>query len=74
MELRVNARVVDVAVWDADPVLPTARPADPGRIGRHGLEIVAAATETLLMEQEPVGKRITARLTLSAAPTGSPLT
>jgi two-component sensor histidine kinase len=74
MELRVNARVVDVAVWDADPVLPTAQLADPGRIGQHGLEIVAAATETLLMEQKPDGKRITARLALSAAPAGSPLT
>jgi anti-sigma regulatory factor (Ser/Thr protein kinase) len=74
MELRLGARVVDVVVRDGDPVLPAVRAADPGRIGQHGLEIVEAVTETLLMEQEAVGKRITARLALSPAPTDSPRT
>jgi hypothetical protein len=48
--------------------VPEARPADPGRIGQHGLEIVKVATEELLIEQEPVGKRITARIALSDTP------
>ncbi|MFE6098007.1 ATP-binding protein [Streptomyces massasporeus] len=65
MELRISARVVEVVVWDSEPTVPAARPADPGRIGQHGLEIVKVATEALLIEQEPVGKRITARLALS---------
>ncbi|MFD8222967.1 ATP-binding protein [Streptomyces massasporeus] len=65
MELRISARIVEVVVWDSEPTVPAARPADPGRIGQHGLEIVKAATETLLIEQEPVGKRITARIPLS---------
>ncbi|MDQ0933231.1 ATP-binding protein [Streptomyces turgidiscabies] len=65
MELRVNAHAVDVVVWDSDPLVPAARAADPGRIGQHGLEIVKAVTEDLLIEQEPVGKRVTARIALS---------
>ncbi|MFE5896921.1 ATP-binding protein [Streptomyces sp. NPDC056488] len=65
MELRATAEVVDVVVWDSDPTLPTPRAADPGRVGQHGMEIVRAVTEELFVEQEPVGKRITARIALS---------
>ncbi|MGW0611382.1 ATP-binding protein [Streptomyces sp. NPDC002788] len=68
MELRLTARVVEIVVWDSDPTLPAARPADPGRIGQHGLEIVKAVTEDLFMEQEPVGKRITARIAVCDTP------
>ena len=65
MELRITAHAVDVVVWDSDPTVPAARPADPDRIGQHGLEIVKAVTAELFVEQEPVGKRITARLLLA---------
>jgi anti-sigma regulatory factor (Ser/Thr protein kinase) len=68
MELRLTARAMDVVVWDSEPAVPAARTADPGGIGQHGLEIVKAVTEKLLMEQEPVGKRITARIALSDTP------
>lgn len=68
MELRITGRAVDVVVWDSDPTVPAARAADPGRIGQHGLEIVKAVTEDLFIEQEPVGKRITARIALSQTP------
>ncbi|MGW7494777.1 ATP-binding protein [Streptomyces luteogriseus] len=68
MELLLTARVVEVVVWDSEPTVPVAQPADPGRIGQHGLEIVKVATEELLIEQEPVGKRITARIALSDTP------
>ncbi|WP_234443276.1 ATP-binding protein [Streptomyces cellulosae] len=64
MELRISAHAVDVVVWDSDPTVPVARAADPDRIGQHGLEIVKAVTEWLFTEQEPVGKRITARIAL----------
>ncbi|MGV9557289.1 ATP-binding protein [Streptomyces sp. NPDC003401] len=67
MELRINGRAVEIVVWDSDPTVPTARAADPDRIGQHGLEIVKAVTENLFVEQEPVGKRITARLALTDA-------
>ncbi|MGW7244090.1 ATP-binding protein [Streptomyces sp. NPDC054804] len=68
MELRLTAHLVDVVVWDSDPMVPAARAADPDRIGQHGLEIVKAVTAELLIEQQPVGKRITARIALSDAP------
>jgi anti-sigma regulatory factor (Ser/Thr protein kinase) len=68
MELRITGRVVEVVVWDSDHTVPAARPAHPGRIGQHGLEIVKAVTEDLFIEQEPVGKRITARIAPSRTP------
>ncbi|MFF4016619.1 ATP-binding protein [Streptomyces sp. NPDC001843] len=71
MELRINAHAVDVVVWDSDPTVPAARAADPGRIGQHGLEIVKAVTDDLFIEQEPVGKHITARIALSDTPSSA---
>ncbi|MET9932354.1 MULTISPECIES: ATP-binding protein [unclassified Streptomyces] len=65
MELRITADMVDVVIWDSDPAIPSVRPADPGRVGQHGMEIIQAVTEELFIEQEPVGKRITARITLT---------
>jgi anti-sigma regulatory factor (Ser/Thr protein kinase) len=65
LELRINAHAVDVVVWDSDRTVPAARASDPERIGQHGLEIVKAVSEKLFTEQEPAGKRITARLALS---------
>ncbi|QGV82428.1 ATP-binding protein [Streptomyces ficellus] len=65
MQLRITDATVDVIVWDSDPTAPEARAADPGRIGQHGLEIVKAIAEDLHIRQEPVGKRITARIALA---------
>lgn len=64
MELRIVGAVVEVVVWDSDPVLPVARAADAGRVGQHGLEIVMAVAQGFEVEREPVGKRITARIAL----------
>ncbi|MFB9463836.1 ATP-binding protein [Streptomyces cinereospinus] len=64
LRLRIAGGVVEVEVWDSDPVLPTARRADPQRIGQHGLEIVKAIAHDLTMCPERVGKRITASITL----------
>ncbi|MFF1444950.1 ATP-binding protein [Streptomyces sp. NPDC058295] len=69
VELGINIHTVDVVVWDSDPFMPAARTTDPDRIGQHGLEIVQAVSQTLLIEQQPVGKRITARITLFDPPT-----
>ncbi|WP_369193265.1 ATP-binding protein [Streptomyces djakartensis] len=68
MELRITSRAVEAVVWDSDPRVPAAQPADPVRIGQHGLEIVKAVTEDLLIERAPIGKRITARIPLSDTP------
>ncbi|MEU6587671.1 ATP-binding protein [Streptomyces sp. NPDC046881] len=68
LDLRVTGGVVEVAVWDSDPVLPVARAADAGRVGQHGLEIVMAVSQGFEAQREPVGKRITARLALADDP------
>ncbi|MDW8808479.1 ATP-binding protein [Streptomyces scabiei] len=68
MELRITADSVEIVVWDSDPTVPSARAADPDRVGQHGLEIVKAVTEDLFVEQASVGKRITARVALSDPP------
>ncbi|MEU5798805.1 ATP-binding protein [Streptomyces sp. NPDC047813] len=65
MDLRVEDGMIEIAVWDSDPVLPEAKAADAGRIGQHGLEIVKAVTHSLDAHPTPVGKRITARLPLT---------
>ncbi|MEU6366517.1 ATP-binding protein [Streptomyces sp. NPDC046931] len=71
LELRVTGVVVEVVVWDSDPVLPVARAADAGRVGQHGLEIVMAVAQGFEAQREPVGKRITARLALLDDPNGA---
>ncbi|WP_051790238.1 ATP-binding protein [Streptomyces sp. NRRL S-1022] len=71
LDLRVTDEVVEVVVWDSDPVLPVARAADPGRVGQHGLEIVMAVVQGFEAKREPVGKRITARIALFDDPHGS---
>ncbi|MEU6769804.1 ATP-binding protein [Streptomyces sp. NPDC046759] len=70
LDLRIAGDLVEVQVWDSDPVLPVARAADVGRVGQHGLEIVMAVCQAFEATREPVGKRITARLALTDDPLG----
>ncbi|MGW5636221.1 ATP-binding protein [Streptomyces sp. NPDC003832] len=65
MDLRIVGDLVEVVVWDSEPMLPLARGADPGRVGRHGLEIVMAVADGFEVSREPVGKRVTARVALT---------
>ncbi|MEU1280928.1 ATP-binding protein [Streptomyces sp. NPDC005805] len=62
VDVELDDSGVTVAVWDSGTALPTVHPADPGRIGQHGLEIVMALCEGFAVRREPVGKRITVRL------------
>ncbi|MFD3730432.1 ATP-binding protein [Streptomyces sp. NPDC058632] len=55
---------LSVTVRDGDTTLPRRRPADPRRVGQHGLEIVAALSQDVDVQREPTGKRITARISL----------
>ncbi|MEV6997672.1 ATP-binding protein [Streptomyces sp. NPDC093982] len=71
MHLAVDGDVVEVVVWDSDPVLPVARAADAGRVGQHRLEIVRAIAESFGAQREPVGKRVTARIALAEQPSGA---
>ncbi|MGV9761467.1 ATP-binding protein [Streptomyces tricolor] len=70
MHLRIAGSLVEVTVWDSEPVMPMARAADPGRVGQHGLEIVMAVSQGFEVQREPVGKRITARIALADDPGG----
>ncbi|MGW4560942.1 ATP-binding protein [Streptomyces sp. NPDC004561] len=62
--LRLTGEVIEVQVWDSDPVLPTVRAANPRRVGQHGLEIVRAVAVGLSARREGTGKRVTATLPL----------
>ncbi|MFF9112006.1 MULTISPECIES: ATP-binding protein [unclassified Streptomyces] len=71
LDLRICGNLVEIVVWDTDPVLPIARTGDAGRVGQHGLEIVMAVAQGFEVQREPVGKRITARLALADDPGGA---
>ncbi|MFF8093026.1 ATP-binding protein [Streptomyces sp. NPDC016675] len=53
-----------VTVRDGGTTLPVRRSADPGRVGQHGLEIVAALSQSLEIRPEAAGKRVTALIAL----------
>ncbi|WP_318217044.1 ATP-binding protein [Streptomyces sp. SCL15-6] len=71
VDLELAEDRVEVSVWDSDPVLPVPVPvpaaSDPGRVGRHGLEIVMAVCQTYEVRRETVGKRTTAAVRLADA-------
>lgn len=67
VDLELTEDRVEVTVWDSDPVLPVAETTDPGRIGRHGLEIVMAVCQSFEVHREPVGKRMRAAVRLADA-------
>ncbi|GAA5215529.1 ATP-binding protein [Streptomyces thinghirensis] len=67
VDLELAEDRVEVTVWDSDPVLPVAESTDPGRIGRHGLEIVMAVCQSFEVHREPVGKRMRAAVRLADA-------
>ncbi|PTH90640.1 ATP-binding protein [Streptomyces sp. A244] len=72
LDLEISDGAVEVSVWDTDPTLPVAQSPDPGQVGQHGLEIVIGVCRSFEMRREPVGKRITAAITLADDPGGNP--
>ncbi|MFG2790246.1 ATP-binding protein [Streptomyces sp. NPDC048419] len=66
LDLEPVGDALDITVWDSSLTLPTVAPPEPGRVGKHGLEIVAALSEELQARRTPIGKRITARVRLTA--------
>ncbi|MDH6605623.1 signal transduction histidine kinase [Streptomyces sp. SAI-208] len=68
MELRVTGAGLEIVVGDSSPTLPSAQPADPGRVGRHGLEIVRAIAQDVVVQRLALGKRVTARIALTDSP------
>lgn len=70
LTLRVEDGAVQVSVWDSGTKLPLVLPADPTRVGQHGLEIVMAVCRSFAVHREPVGKRITVSIVLADDPGG----
>ncbi|CAL9350973.1 ATP-binding protein [Streptomyces sp. enrichment culture] len=69
LELRTaeHNRVVRITVRDSSPAVPRPQPADPRRIGGHGLEIVEAISSRLVVRHAGDGKEITADVPLRQA-------
>ncbi|MEV0126276.1 ATP-binding protein [Streptomyces sp. NPDC050703] len=65
LALEVVGGAVRVSVWDSSATLPTVLEPDPGRIGQHGLEVVAALCDSFTAEREPLGKRVTAIISMA---------
>ncbi|MFD7683073.1 ATP-binding protein [Streptomyces sp. NPDC060187] len=68
LHLRVVDAVLQIHLSDGNPVLPAPRPADPARVGQHGLEIVTALAQHVTVQATPAGKRVTAIVALSTVP------
>ncbi|WP_217140001.1 ATP-binding protein [Streptomyces sp. AC627_RSS907] len=65
LELEGTDATVTVTVYDSSGALPRRFPRDPERVGRHGLEIVHALAESVVVERVPVGKRVRAVVRLT---------
>ncbi|MFF3020036.1 hypothetical protein [Streptomyces sp. NPDC057939] len=57
-----------LSVWDNNPDLPSIWPHDPYRIGRQGLSIVVAVSDSVRIHPAGIGKRITASVALAHDP------
>ncbi|MEU4618136.1 ATP-binding protein [Streptomyces umbrinus] len=73
LDLEVSDGAVEISVWDTEETLPAACPADPGRVGQHGLEIAMAVCRSIEVRREPVGKRVKAAVVLADDPGGNPV-
>lgn len=70
---RADGTRLVITVRDAAGALPVIATGAPERIGRHGLEIVHALSESVQVRREPPGKRVTATVALvraGASPAG----
>lgn len=70
LELEGTDRLVAVTVYDSSSTLPLRFARDPGRLGRHGMEIVHVLCDRLSAERVPVGKRVRAEFDLEPAGSG----
>ncbi|MFG3550537.1 ATP-binding protein [Streptomyces sp. NPDC047725] len=66
LELEGTDELVAVTVYDSSGTVPRRFPCDPERVGRHGLEIVHALADTVVVELVPVGKRVRAVVPVTA--------
>lgn len=65
--LEITGDRLRITVRDSSTVLPTFPAPDPARVGRHGMEIIAAVSRVLSITHRPEGgKHITVDLGLLA--------
>lgn len=62
VDVELSGPVLEITVSDTSPVLPVVLPADPARVGGHGLEIVAAVCDGFEAWPELSGKHVRARI------------
>ncbi|MFF4360126.1 ATP-binding protein [Streptomyces sp. NPDC001604] len=67
LELEGTDTSITVCVYDSSAALPRRFPRDPERVGRHGLEIVHVLARQVTVERVPVGKRVSAVVSLTSA-------
>jgi anti-sigma regulatory factor (Ser/Thr protein kinase) len=67
LELEGTDVSITVCVYDSSAALPRRFPRDPERVGRHGLEIVHVLARQVTVERVPVGKRVSAVVSLTNA-------
>ncbi|MEU5286708.1 ATP-binding protein [Streptomyces sp. CA-278952] len=72
LDLETDGSMLGITMWDSGSVLPAASPADPTRVGQHGLELVLMVCQSFEIRREPVGKRVRVQLSLHDSPSGNP--
>ncbi|MDO0929337.1 ATP-binding protein [Streptomyces sp. TG1A-8] len=65
MTLRLSGEELAITVWDTSAEEPVARGADPRRVGGHGLHLVHAVSDRVVVAPHPTGKQVTAHLRLA---------
>jgi anti-sigma regulatory factor (Ser/Thr protein kinase) len=62
--LQLSASTLAITVWDTSPEEPVVRKGDRHRVGGHGLHLVHAVSDTVVVGFRTVGKQITAHMRL----------
>ncbi|MGW7587742.1 ATP-binding protein [Streptomyces rubiginosohelvolus] len=64
LDVESDGTMLSITMWDSGAVLPSPSPADPSRIGQHGLELVLAVCQSFELRREAVGKRVSVQTAL----------
>jgi anti-sigma regulatory factor (Ser/Thr protein kinase) len=70
--LRLSREELEVTVWDTSAEVPAMRQGDRQRVGGHGLRLVHAVSDRVVVAPSPSGKQITACLRLAPDASGTP--
>ncbi|MFF8983764.1 ATP-binding protein [Streptomyces globisporus] len=64
LDVESDGTMLSITMWDSGAVLPSPSPADPTRVGQHGLELVLAVCQSFELRREAVGKRVSVQIAL----------